>query len=120
MFQDVVATQDNSTSTENLSCEASTQVQSNLTGEASTQTCDASAQEGSRYVKILVKSVGVIACDYSVMLIFSMTFVFPVSGTHGGELTKKMPTLHLLVPRHSWTRFKKPAGFEQLTVQTEF
>ena len=73
-------TQDNLTLMENVSCEASTQVQSNLTGEASTQTWDGSAQAGSRYVTKPVKSVEVIKCAYSVMLIFSMTFVFPVSG----------------------------------------
>jgi len=77
-----VATKDNFTSTENLSCEASTQVQSNLTSEASSQTCDGSSQAGSRYVTKPVKLVGVIKCAYSVVLIFSMTFVFPVSGTH--------------------------------------
>jgi hypothetical protein len=84
-----VATQDNSTSTENLSCEASTQVQSNLAREASTQTCDGSAQAGSRNVTKPVKSVGVIKCDYSVMILFNMTFVFSVSGTHSAEVTRK-------------------------------
>jgi hypothetical protein len=86
MFQNAVATQHTWTETENLSCEASTQVQSDLTVEASTQTCDPIAQAGSRYVIKLLKSVGVIKCGYSVILILSLTFVFPVSGTHDVEV----------------------------------
>jgi len=89
MFQDAVATQDTWTATENPSCEASTQVQSDLTVEASTQTYDAIPQAGSRYVIRLLKSVGVIKCAYSVMLILSLTFVFPFSGTHHVEVPRK-------------------------------
>ena len=69
MFQEPVATLDSSTSMENLSCEAGTQVHSNLTTEASTQTCDKSGQAGCRYFTKPVKSVGVIKYTYCHVLI---------------------------------------------------
>jgi hypothetical protein len=67
MFLVAVTSCDSATTTDNLSCKASTQVVSNLTHEACTQTLNDNEQPENRYVTNPVKLVGVIKCAYSIM-----------------------------------------------------
>ena len=120
MFQVAITARDGASSTDNPSCEASTQVVSNLTHEASTQTSNDNEQPENRYITNPIKSEGVVKHAYSVMFLFNMMSVFPVCGTHSAEVTRKISTLHLQVTGLSWVTFQKLAVFKHLASETIF